>query len=209
MRICRTGAAIVLSSAFSSAVAQRPALTSHVTVIARDGKSKKVIFSSPRLFEAPNWSLDGTQLAISAGQIFVLPFSGGTPRQVTEKPPGYFHGWSPDGRTLVYCARRDNNFDLHSISVEGGAEKLLTEDWFPHPSPDGKWLLFISFAKGTKGHPANQNVVLRMMRLPGAKPAPSRIKEAVRLFGGQGTINVSSWSPDSKRFAYVSYSLVQ
>ena len=304
MRICRTGVAILLSSAFSSAVAQRPAVTSHVTVIARDGKSKKVVFSSPRLFEAPNWSLDGkylvlnsegklwrlavaggepeliptgsvrginndhgvspdgTQVAISAGQIFVLPFVGGTPRQVTEKAPSYFHGWSPNGRSLVYCARRDNNFDLYSIPVEGGAEKRLTthpgyddgpehspdgkwiyfnsdrtgswdiwripaegagvddararritsdelEDWFPHPSPDGRWLLFISFAKGTKGHPANQNVVLRMMRLPGAKPAPGKIREVVRLFGGQGTINVSSWSPDSKRFAYVSYSLVQ
>jgi len=54
-----------------------------------------------------------------------------------------------------------------------------------------------------------QNVVLRMMRLPGAKPAPGKIREVVRLFGGQGTINASSWPPDNKRFAYVSYSVVK
>ena len=201
MRICRTGVAILLSSAFFPAVAQRPALTSHVTVIARDGKSKKVVFSSPRLFEAPNWSLDGTQLAISAGQIFVLPFSGGRPRQVTEKAPSYFHGWSPDGPSLVYCARRDNNsdragsWDIWRIPAEGAG-------------PDDARAQRIT-SDGAKGHPANRNVVLRVMRLPGAKPAPGKIREVVRLFGGQGTINVSSWSPDSKRFAYVSYSLVK
>jgi Tol biopolymer transport system component len=77
------------------------------------------------------------------------------------------------------------------------------EDWFPHPSPDGKWMVFVSFPKGTKGHPANQNVQLRMMRLPRGK-----VRVAAELFGGQGTINVNSWSPDSRRFAYVSYELL-
>lgn len=277
---------------------------SHVTVIGRDGKSKRIVHSAPRLLEAPNWSadgkylvlnsegklwrvaveggepeliptgtvkginndhgisLDGRWLAISAGQIYVLPFEGGTPRQVTQQAPSYFHGWSPDGKTLVYCARREGNFDIYSISVDGGTERRLTtssgyddgpeyspdgrwiyfnsdragswdiwripsegagaedakaervtsdelEDWFPHPSPNGKWLVFLSFPKGTVGHPANQNVVLRTMRLPGAKLGRARIREIVRLFGGQGTINVGSWSPDSRRFAYVSYSFAK
>jgi Tol biopolymer transport system component len=49
-----------------------------------------------------------------------------------------------------------------------------------------------------------------MMKAPGAKAAGKpEIREIVKLFGGQGTINVNSWSPDSKKFAYVSYELVQ
>jgi Tol biopolymer transport system component len=283
---------------------KRPAVTSQVTLMTVDGTEKKVVLSTPRLFEAPNWSPDGKYLllnsdgklwrlpvtggepelvptgtvtginndhgispdgkllAISAGPIYVLPAAGGQPRRVTAQTPSYYHGWSPDGKTLVYCARRENNFDIYSISVDGGEEKRLTshpgyddgpdyspdgkwiyfnsdrsgswdiwrmpadgagpgdakaervtsddyEDWFPHPSPDGKWLLFLSYKKGTKGHPANQDVVLRLMPLPGAKVEGGKIREVVKLFGGQGTINVSSWSPDGKRFAYVSYTLDQ
>ena len=303
----RTCVAVLLTSGWFVALAQQPGrvpATSHVAVIGRGGKSKRIVHSAPRLLEAPNWSADGKYLvlnsegklwrlameggepeliptgtvkginndhgisadgkwlAISAGQIYVLPLEGGTPRQVTEQAPSYFHGWSPDGKTLVYCARRDGNFDIYCISVDGGMEKRLTtspgyddgpeyspdgkwiyfnsdragswdiwripaegagaedakagrvtgdelEDWFPHPSPDGKWLVLLSFPKGTRGHPANQNVVLRMLRLPGAKLGRARIREIVRLFGGQGTINVGSWSPDSKRFAYVSYSFAK
>ena len=66
-------------------------------------------------------------------------------------------------------------------------------------------MVFVSFPKGTKGHPANQEVVLRIMPLPGDRPEPGAIRVLDRLFGGQGTMNVNSWSPDSRRFAYVSY----
>ena len=76
------------------------------------------------------------------------------------------------------------------------------EDWFPHPSPDGRQIVFISFPTGTRGHPANLNVILRTMN-----PDGSGVRELHRLFGGQGTMNVNSWSPDSKRFAFVSYEL--
>ncbi len=200
-------------------------------------------------------SPDGKQLVISAGQMYVLPFEGGTPRQVTQESPSYYHGWSPDGKRLAYCAPRRKNFDIYDIAVEGGAERRLTvhagyddgpdyspdgrwiyfnsdrsgswdiwripasgggpddklaeritsdewEDWFPHLSPDGKWIVFISFEKGTQGHPPDRNVALRLIPAKGGK-----IREIGRLFGGQGTINVNSWSPDSRRFAYVSYSL--
>jgi Tol biopolymer transport system component len=282
--------------------AVRPPVTSHVTVISSDGKSKRVIYSSPRLFEAPNWSRhgqylllnseeklwklalaggepqpvetgsvarinndhgispDGTLFAFSAGQIYTVSAAGGEPRQLTRAAPSYFHGWSPDGKTLAYCARRNDNFDIYSIAAGGGEEQRLTssagyddgpdyspdgkwiyfnsdrsgswdiwrmpangagvgdqraervtsddlEDWFPHPSPDGRWLVFISFPKGTKGHPANQNVVLRRMPLPGNRLKKTEIREIVRLFGGQGTMNVNSWSPDSKHFAHISYTL--
>jgi TolB protein len=200
-------------------------------------------------------SPDGKWFALSAQNIFVVPSSGGEPRQLTQKTPSYFHGWSPDGKTLAYCARRDDNFDIYTIAAAGGEERRLTtspgyddgpdyspdgkwiyfnsdrsgswdiwrmpaagagdgdaraeritrddyEDWFPHPSPDGRWIVFISFQKGTKGHPANQHVMLRRMPASGG-----RIEAIHQLFGGQGTMNVNSWSPDSRRFAFVSYEL--
>ena len=200
-------------------------------------------------------SFDGQWLAISSGggkegsKIFVVPAAGGAAREVTPSGPSYWHGWSPDGKTLVYCAQRNGNFDVYAIPAEGGAEKRLTEadglddgpeytadgskiyflsertgvpkiwrmnpdgsgqeqvtsdedyaDWFPHPSPDGKWIVFLSFDKSVKGHPADKSVVLRLMPMAGGKP-----KVIATLFGGQGTMNVPSWSPDSTQVAFVSY----
>ena len=188
--------------------------------------------------------------------IYILPSGGGAPREITSLGPSYWHGWSPDGKTLAYCAERKGEFDIYTISVEGesaGSERRLTDapglddgpdyspdgqniyfnsersgrmkiwsmkvdgssqqqvtfddefvDWFPHPSPDGKWLVFLSFDKGVQGHPPNKDIALRIMPLSGGEP-----KLLARLFGGQGTINVPSWSPDSKSFAFVSYRLVK
>ncbi len=69
-------------------------------------------------------------------------------------------------------------------------------------------MVFVSFPKGTKGHPANKDVQLRLMPMPGAKLKPAKIETLVKLLGGQGTINVNSWAPDSRRFAFVSYEIV-
>jgi dipeptidyl aminopeptidase/acylaminoacyl peptidase len=202
-------------------------------------------------------SPDGTRLAISdqsrggKSLIYVLPATGGAPRQVTTAGPSYWHGWSPDGATLAFCGERDGEFDIYTIAAEGGEEKRLTtakglddgpdytpdgrfiyfnsertgtmqiwrmradgsqqeqvtsddfNNWFPHPSPDGKWLVFLSYEKGVVGHPANETVRLRIMPLAGGP-----IEELAKFFGGQGTINVPSWSPDSQRVAYVSYELL-
>jgi Tol biopolymer transport system component len=205
-------------------------------------------------------SPDGRWFAISAGQIYILPATGGVPRQITDKKPSYFHGWSPDGKWLAYCAERAGNFDLYRISKDGGAEERLTsndgyddgpdyspdgkwiyfnsdrsgswdiwripsdgagpedaraervtsdesEDWFPHPSPDGRWITFLSFPKGTIGHPPNHHVILRRIAAPGKNPTSGKIVALEELFGGQGTMNVNSWSPDSKQFAFITYTL--
>jgi TolB protein len=205
-------------------------------------------------------SPDGRWLAISHSPgedsiIYVVPAGGGEPRQVTALGPSYWHGWSPDGKTLVYCARRSGEFDVYAISADAERsteERRLTtaaglddgpdyapdgkaiffnsdrtghmriwrmgadgsdqtqvtfdddyEDWFPHPSPDGQWVAFLSYGKGVQGHPPNQDVALRIVPLAGGEP-----RILARLFGGQGTINVPSWSPDSRSLAFVSYRLV-
>jgi Tol biopolymer transport system component len=75
-----------------------------------------------------------------------------------------------------------------------------TNDWFPHISPDGRWMVFLSYAKDVTGHPADKDVMLQIMSMTDMKPKP-----LARLFGGQGTINVASWSPDSKQVAFISY----
>ena len=203
-------------------------------------------------------SPDGTLLAISdqsQGQrrslIYTLPVTGGTPKLVTPVGPSYWHGWSPDGKTLVFCGQRDGEFDVYSIPVNGGQETRLTtakglddgpeyspdgrtiyfnsertgrmqiwrmkpdgseqeqvtadeyNNWFPHPSPDGRYIVFLSYEKDVSGHPPNKDVTLRRMSLNSKK-----IDVLGRFFGGQGTINVPCWSPDSRRIAFVSYQLI-
>ncbi|HET8735473.1 MAG TPA: hypothetical protein VFM69_02635 [Pricia sp.] len=203
-------------------------------------------------------SPDGTQMVISDGTesgsslIYTLPIEGGTPKKITPVGPSYWHGWSPDGTTLAYCAERNGNYDIYTIPVEGGRETRLTDaellddgpdyspdgkyiyfnsartgtmqiwrmapdgsgqeqittdkyhDWFAHPSPDGKWIVYVTFGTDVPAgsHPANKDVMLRLMDLQTKK-----IWVMAKLFGGQGTINVPSWSPDSQRVAFVSYQL--
>ncbi|KAK9233879.1 hypothetical protein V1525DRAFT_392013 [Lipomyces kononenkoae] len=89
---------------------------------------------------------------------------------------------------------------------DGSGIKQLTFDervnWFPHISTDAKKVVFLSFPEGTQGHPENKDVILRLMESEGGET-----KDLESFFGGQGTINVNSWAPDSRLFAYVEYSL--
>ena len=184
--------------------------------------------------------------------IYTLPINGGMPKLITKKGPSYWHGWSPDGKFLSYCAERNNNYDVYVIPTTGGKEIRLTDapglddgpdyspdgkyiyfnsvrsgkmkiwrmnndgtnqqqitydkynDWFPHPSPDGKWIVFLSYIDKVDpaSHPPFKHVMLRIIGTTDTKPVV-----LTKLFGGQGTINVPSWSPDSKRIAFVSYEL--
>lgn len=105
-------------------------------------------------------SPDGKRLAISdqsqgkrQSLIYTLPVAGGKPTLVTPTGPSYWHGWSPDGRTLAYCADRGGEFDIYTIPVEGGTETRLTTakglDDGPEYSPDGRWIYFNSVRTGT------------------------------------------------------------
>jgi dipeptidyl aminopeptidase/acylaminoacyl peptidase len=203
-------------------------------------------------------SPDGTQLAISDNSqethdslVYLVPISGGTPRRITKYSPSYWHGWSPDGKTLAFVGDRNGEFDIYTIPVTGGDETRITtakglddgpeyspdgqwiyfnsertghmqiwrmhadgsqqeqvfsddlNNWFPHISPDGQWMVFLTYSADVTGHPENKDVMLRLMSL-----ADKRITVLAKLFGGQGTINVPSWSPDSKQLAFVSYQFI-
>lgn len=202
-------------------------------------------------------SFDGRMLAIShhavedsgASNVYTVPVAGGTPKRITAKGPSYLHGWSPDGRWLVFTGQRNNDFDVYKIPSGGGDEIRLTSapglddgpeytpdgryiyfnssrtgrmqiwrmrpdgsdqrqitndgfnNWFPHISPDGKWIAYISFPPevAADDHPFYKHVLLRLMPIGGGA---SRV--IAYVYGGQGTINVPSWSPDSRQLAFVS-----
>ncbi len=94
------------------------------------------------------------------------------------------------------------------MKPDGSEQEQVTtdkyHDWFTHPSPDGKWIVYGTFGTDVPAgsHPANKDVMLRLMDLQ-----TKEIKVMAKLFGGQVTINVPSWSPDSQQVAFVSYQL--
>ncbi len=168
------------------------------------------------------WSPDGKWLAF-VGQregkfeLFRVPSSGGPEERLTSKG-AYDDGpeYSPDGKWIYFNSNRAGGWDIWRIPASGGgsgdflAQQITSdemEDWFPHFSPNGKWMLVFSFPKGTAGHNDRMpGVSLRLMRAPGQKLKPFKLETMATFFGGQGTINVNSWSPDSRQFAYVEYS---
>ncbi len=189
----------------------------------RDGKSRIYILpalgGTPRLVTplAPSywhgWSSDGKTLAYCAernGQfdIYTIPVDGGEETRLTTAP-GSHDGpdYSPGGEYIYFNSDRTGRMQIWRMKPDGSEQEQITSDdncnWFAHPSPNGRWMVFLSYAKDVKGHPANKDVMIRLMSLPDKK-----IQVLTKLFGGQGTINVPSWSPDSLKVAFVSYQLI-
>ena len=207
------------------------------------------------------YSFDGESLYISSAKaeikehtsfIYKVASAGGSPVQLTPLTPSYWHGVSPDGKTIVYCAARNGNYDVYSMPSNGGEETRLTtteglddgpeyspdgkyiyinsyrsgmmqiwrmkadgsdpeqmtfdahSNWFAHIAPNNKVATIITYMEDQKqAHPFGHQVKLRLLNLK-----TKEVKDLTEAFyGGQGTINVPSWSPDGKQFAYVRYAL--
>lgn len=157
------------------------------------------------------WSPDGQFLVYTAerdGQydIYRIPASGGGEVQLTHSPTlDDGSEYSPDGAFIYFNSARTGRMQLWRMNPDGSGPEQLTHDefnnWFPHLSPDGRWIVFLSYGPevSAEDHPFYRQVYLRLMPAAGGSP-----RVIAYLYGGQGTINVPSWSPDSTRVAFVS-----
>lgn len=142
--------------------------------------------------------------------VFTIPAAGGPDLRLTDvSVPNDGPEYSPDGRWIYFnselAASRPGHAQIFRMSAaDGSGLEQLTFDsyvnWFPHLSPDGNVVALLSYPQGTTGHPADKDVLLRLMA-----PEGGELRTLASFFGGQGTINVNSWAPDSKRLAYVAY----
>jgi TolB protein len=236
----------------------------------RDGAAEPQKLAIPAEYRCNNdkaISPDGKKLGFSAtpqgqkgSQVFLSDSDGNNVKRMTSEAPSYFHGWSPDSKTMAFVAQRNGSgqYDIYGLPAAGGAEKQLTsnihqddgpdysldgkwiyinsdrsgkqaiwrlpsdgagskdqkaemvvsdglEDWFPHISSDGKKMVYIGYPAGTPTHnPRTVHIQLKLVAIDHGKVAASQ-KTLVEAIGGQGTMNVNSWAPDSMRFAYVTY----
>ncbi|WP_417669427.1 hypothetical protein [Roseibium sp.] len=156
------------------------------------------------------WSPDGRELAYCAQRegafdIYTIDVAGGTERRLTDGK-GHSDGpdYSPCGRWIYFNSSRGGSMQIWRMETDGSNLTQITADervnWFPHPAPTGDRIVYLSYAPGVDGHPRDLDVELRDMDMEGG-----HIRVLKELFGGQGTINVPSWSPDGKEFAFVRY----
>lgn len=200
-------------------------------------------------------SPDGQWIILSSHQdrhgseIYLVPVDGGVPRKVSPESPSWWHGISPDGKTLAYVAARggsrvidvytmvpgqpetrltwgeghcdgpdyspdgariyyncdrDGHAQIWVMNADGSGQRKLFADncvnWFPHVSPDGQHMLYLAYPPGTLGHPPDLDVALVL-----ADPEGGNRRRVLEFNGGQGTINVPCWAPDSSAFAFVRF----
>jgi TolB protein len=242
-------------------------------VLKQDGTGEPQKLAIPARYQCNNdkaISPDGKKIAFSAtvpphkgSQVFLADADGSNIKLMAAESPSYFHGWSPDNKTLAFVAQRNGSgqYDIYGMPADGGQEKQLTsnphqddgpdyspdgkwiyinsdrsgkeaiwrfpangagsndakaemvvndglEDWFPHISPDGKKMVYIGYPAGTPTHnPRTVHIELKLVAIDHGKVAESH-KTLVQGIGGQGTMNVNSWAPDSMRFAYVTYEVL-
>ena len=173
------------------------------------GKPRRITARGPSYLHG--WSPDGTFLIYTGERngefdIYKMSATGGDETRLTTAQ-GLDDGseYSPDGMYIYFNSTRTGTMQIWRMKPDGSDQQQLTNDdynnWFPHVSPNGKWICFLSFSKDVApgDHPFYKRVYLRLMPIAGGQS-----KVVAYVYGGQGTINVPSWSPDSKKVAFVS-----
>jgi Tol biopolymer transport system component len=180
------------------------------TVPIKGGMPQQITPQGPSYLHG--WSPEGENLIYTAQRngeydIYRIPSGGGEEVRLTTAE-GLDDGseYTPDGEWIYFNSDRNGNMQIWRMKADGTEQEAVTDgafhDWFPHISPDGQWILFLSFLKeevASDSHPFYKHVYLRLMPITGGEP-----KVVAYLYGGQGTINTPSWSPDSKKVAFVS-----
>ena len=175
------------------------------------GQPQRLTANAPSY--AHGWSPDGKTIAFCGERngefdVYTIPAAGGEETRLTtakglDDGPNY----SPDGKYIYFNSERTGHMQIWRMLADGSQQEQVTHeatnDWFAHISLDGKWMVFLAYGPEVTGHPPGQDVTLQLMSL-----ADGKISLLAKLFGGQGTINVPSWSPDSTQVAFVSYAFV-
>lgn len=180
------------------------------TIPVKGGIPRRITAKGPSYLHG--WSPDAKYLVYTGGRdgefdIYKISSNGGNETRLTsakalDDGPEY----TPDGKMIYFNSTRSGTMQIWRMKPDGSGQEQVTDDeynnWFPHISPDGKWIVLLSFLKSEVApadHPFYKHVYIRLMPAAGGKP-----KVIAYVYGGQGTINVPSWSPDSKRIAFVS-----
>lgn len=191
-----------------------PGYGSTVYVLPLSGGTPKLVTEQTPSY-LHGWNPNGKEVVYVAQRgnpyydIYKSPINGGYEVKLTNNSDFHVDGceYSPDGKYIYFNSSESGTMQIWRMKPDGSGKEQITfdeyNDWFPHISPDGKWIAFISFPPtiNPKDHPNYKRVMLRLMPAGGGAP-----KVIAYLYGGQGTINVPSWSPDSKFIAFISNS---
>lgn len=173
-----------------------------------EGSPRRLTPNGPAYFHG--WSPDGKIIAFTGQHgdsfdAYTIPTAGGPEKLLA--PKADVTEFSPDGKWIYFQSDRTGHTQLWRMHPDGSAQEQIlvsdTSDWFPHISPDGTSIAFLAYKPGTQGHPANLDVEIRVLSL-----ADKKVRTLAKLLGGRGSMNVPSWSPDSKMIAFTSYELL-